>query len=297
MWKIKSNHTTKRKKMSFRRNLFSIKGICPKYKKDSFRMTIFVAACILLQLTGCEKRQRDQQQTATDVVPETPAQTEPTSDFATSDPGQVSLARNFYFIFDGSGSMRDPLGRDCGGDQSFKRKLEGAKWAVAEFLKKVPEDVNLGLYVFDEHHVPPQPNCEVVPLASNNMTAFLQAINNVEAGGGTPLSRAIQFGAEVLAKQKAKQLGYGEFRLVVVTDGLADDIPQAAEFATEKEIPIYAIGLCIQEDHPLRQYAVSYRAANSFEDLAKALEATVAETEFYDAKTFESVDEQRIQAR
>jgi hypothetical protein len=92
-----------------------------------------------------------------------------------------------------------------------------------------------------------------------------------------------------LARQREQQLGYGEFRLIVVTDGLADDIPQAAEFATEKAIPIYAIGLCIQEDHPLRQYAVSYRAADNFQDLAKALEATVAETEFYDAKTFEAV--------
>jgi hypothetical protein len=258
----------------------------------------FIRLLILLTIMGIiasmfctEKREKHEQQAAaTDPAKvETPNQVEPASDFATSDLGQISLARNFYFIFDGSGSMRDPLGSDCGGDQSFKHKLDGAKWAVAEFLKKVPEDVNLGLYVFDEHHVPPQPDCEVVPLASNNLAAFLQAINEVEAGGGTPLARAIQFGAEVLAKQKAKQLGYGEYRLVVVTDGLADDIPQAAKFATEKEIPIYAIGLCIQEDHPLRQYAVSYRAANSFKDLAKALEATVAETEFYDAKTFEAL--------
>jgi hypothetical protein len=287
MWKIKSRHTTKREKMSFRRNLFSIKGNCPKYKKDSFRMTIFVAACILLQIIGCEKRQRDQQQTATDITPETT--TAPTtSDVATSDLGQISLARNFYFIFDGSGSMRDPLSSDCGGDQTFARKLEGAKWAVAEFLKKVPEDVTLGLYVFDENHRSRSAR-EVVPLGTNNMAAFLQAINAIEAGGGTPLAEAIRFGAEVLARQREQQLGYGEFRLIVVTDGLADDIPQAAEFATEKAIPIYAIGLCIKEDHPLRQYAVSYRAADNFEDLAKALEATVAETEFYDAKTFEAV--------
>jgi hypothetical protein len=49
--------------------------------------------------------------------------------------------------------------------------------------------------------------------------------------------------------------------------------------------------MCIKEDHPLRQYAVSYRAADNFEDLAKTLEATVAETEFYDAKTFEALGE------
>lgn len=257
----------------------------------------FIRLLILLTITGIiasmfctKKRQQEQQQAATPIPNnvEPAEQTAPTSDLATSDLGQISLARNFYFIFDGSGSMRDPLSRDCGGDRSFKRKLDGAKWAVAEFLKKVPEEVNLGLYVFDENHTR-ESECNVLPLGSNNMAAFLQAINEVEAGGGTPLARAIQFGADILAEQKQKQLGYGEFRLVVVTDGLADDIPEAAEFATEKEIPIYAIGLCIQEDHPLRQYAVSYRAANSFEDLAKALEATVSETEFYDAKAFEEL--------
>jgi hypothetical protein len=250
-----------------------------------------------LLIVSCQK-QRDQQQAATGAAPETttaPATSDfATSDLETSDLGQISLARNFYFIFDGSGSMRDPLSSDCGGDQSFKRKLEGAKWAIAEFLKKVPADVNLGLYVFDENHSR-QSECNVLPLGPNNMAAFLQAINDVEAGGGTPLARAIRFGAEVLAEQRKMQLGYGEFRLIVVTDGLADDIPQAAEYATEKEIPIYAIGLCIQEDHPLRQYAVSYRAADNFQDLAKALEATVSEAEFYDAKAFEAVESQAVE--
>jgi hypothetical protein len=253
-------------------------------QKFNYLVCVF---CAVLLSSGCERRESNQQTSTTDSSEiETTAQTESTLDLATSDLGQISLARNFYFIFDGSGSMRDPLSSDCGGDQSFKRKLEGAKWAIAEFLKKVPADVNLGLYVFDENHSR-RSECNVLPLGPNNMAAFLQAINEVEAGGGTPLARAIQFGAEVLAEQRKQQLGYGEYRLIVVTDGLADDIPQAAEFATEKEIPIYAIGLCIQEDHPLRQYAVSYRAANNFQDLAKALEATVSEAEFYDAKAFE----------
>jgi hypothetical protein len=259
----------------------------------------YLIACLIVlsQCIACQRREKQQTATTNQPPVETSQQAEPTSDLRVSDTtteGEISLARNFYFIFDGSGSMRDPLGSDCGGDQSFKRKLEGAKWAIAEFLKKVPADVNLGLYVFDENHSR-QSECNVLPLGPNNMAAFLQAINDVEAGGGTPLARAIRFGAEVLAEQRKMQLGYGEFRLIVVTDGLADDIPQAAEYATEKEIPIYAIGLCIQEDHPLRQYAVSYRAADNFQDLAKALEATVSEAEFYDAKAFEAVESQAVE--
>ncbi len=277
---------------------FFVKRKTKNVKPDNaLRLSLSHLFCTLFAfflIVSCQK-QREQQQAATDVAPETTT-TPATSDFTTSDVGQISLARNFYFIFDGSGSMRDPLSSDCGGDQTFGRKLEGAKWAVAEFLKKVPEEVNLGLYVFDENHRS-RSEREVVPLGTNTMAAFLQAINAIEAGGGTPLAEAIRFGAEVLARQREQQLGYGEFRLIVVTDGLADDLPQAAEFATENAIPIYAIGLCIQEDHPLRQYAVSYRAADNFQDLAKALEATVAETEFYDAKTFEALGELRIEAK
>ncbi|MGH7451706.1 MAG: vWA domain-containing protein [bacterium] len=271
-------------------------------RKSAFRLLLqclYLAFFAFLLIVSCQK-QRDQQQAATGVAPETT--TAPTtsglatSDLMTSDSAQISLARNFYFIFDGSGSMRDPLSSDCGGDQTFGRKLEGAKWAVAEFLKKVPEDVNLGLYVFDENHRN-RSQSEVVPLGPGNLAVFLQVINEIEAGGGTPLAYAIRSGTEILARQREKQLGYGEFRLVVVTDGLADEIPIAAEYATKNAIPIYAIGLCIKEDHPLRQYAVSYRAADNFQDLAKALEATVAETEFYDARTFEALGTQKMETK
>jgi hypothetical protein len=258
-----------------------------KMLKYPVRSSWIVLTTVVL-IIQCQQKQNQSHQQPPSTADPAPRVAEQYQTPAEKIAGQISLARNFYFIFDGSGSMRDPLRSDCGGDQSFRRKLEGAKWAVAEFLKKIPEDVNLGLYVFDEHHFT-RSACQVVPLGPNNLTAFLQAIYEVEAGGGTPLAPAIQFGTEILARQREQQLGYGEFRLIVVTDGLARDLPAAAEFANEKAIPIYAIGLCIQEDHPLRHYAVSYRAANDFQDLARALEATVAETEFYDAQAFEGL--------
>ncbi len=247
-------------------------------------------------IMGCQQRQQDQKSPQPQTTVETTTAAAEQTPMPEEIEGQISLARNFYFIFDGSGSMRDPLSSDCGGDQTFQRKLEGAKWAVAAFLKKVPEDVNLGLYVFDENHRN-RSQSEVVPLGPGNLAAFLQAVNAIEAGGGTPLAYAIRCGTEILARQREKQLGYGEFRLIVVTDGLADEIPIAAEYATKNAIPIYAIGLCIKEDHPLRRYAVSYRAADNFQDLAKALEATVAETEFYDAKTFEALGAQEMESK
>ena len=199
---------------------------------------------------------------------------------------EVSLARNFYFIFDGSGSMQSEPGGACRGDQSFGSKIDGARWAVEEFLTKVPDDVNLGLYAFDRAG-----HSERVPLGAGNRQAFLSAISAIDVGGGTPLAASITFGTDQLVEQYKRQLGYGEYRLVVVTDGRADSIPGAARYASHFGMPIYAIGLCIDEDHPLRRYAVSYRAADSFSDLAEGLEETLAELETVDATTFEALAE------
>ena len=187
--------------------------------------------------------------------------------------GDVSLIRNFYFIFDGSGSM----GGMCAGQV----KLQGAKEAVRMFLTKVPADVNLGLYVFDGRGAR-----EVVPLGPNNRAAFMRSIDEISNGGGTPLARSIQFGSDRLVEQYKRQLGYGEYRLLVVTDGQASGIPEAARYAARYSMPIYAIGLCIEGGHPLRSFAVSYREANNYADLERALEETLAELPVFDVTEF-----------
>lgn len=185
---------------------------------------------------------------------------------------EVSLARNFYFIFDGSGSMLDPPGGACTGERRFANKIDGAKWAIGEFMKMVPEDIHLGLYVFDRNG-----RSERLALGPGRREAFQQAIGAVRAGGETPLADAIRKATDQLVAQYRRQLGYGEFRIVVVTDGIADGIPNAAVYAAQHGIPIYAIGLCIGQNHALRKYAVSYRAADNFADLQKGLGETLAE--------------------
>ncbi len=196
--------------------------------------------------------------------------------------GQALLTRNFYFIVDGSGSMRERPTQKCGGDQKFADKMAGAQWAINKFLEQVPEDVNIGLYVFDSYG-----KREVVPLGSGNRESFFKAIANIDAGGGTPLTGAIRVGTNRLVEQYKKQLGYGEFRLVVITDGEAEDIPGAAVYAARCGIPIYAIGLCVEPNHPLRTFSVSYQAADSFADLSQSLKDTLAELPNYDATQFE----------
>jgi len=197
--------------------------------------------------------------------------------------GAASLTRNFYFIFDGSGSMSESLTKQCAGDRRFGSRLEGAKWAVEQFLPLMPRDVNLGLWIFDADG-----NRERVPLGPGNHETFLTEVRKTRASGNTPLTESIEQGVNRLVQQRDQQLGYGEFRLIVVTDGQATGrpLPQAVNYAREQRIPIYTIGLCIGEKHELRKYSVSYRAADSIEALKRGLEETLAETSVFDPKTF-----------
>ncbi|MCP4215403.1 MAG: VWA domain-containing protein [bacterium] len=197
--------------------------------------------------------------------------------------GEAQLTRNFYFIMDGSGSMGENTGRNCGGDQKFSDKMEGARWAIKEFLKHVPEDVHIGLYVFDG-----KDKKEVVPLGGENRQDFIKAVDGIQVGGGTPLARAIRYGTDQLVAKYKKQLGYGEYRLVVVTDGKANGIPGAAIYASRYGIPIYAIGLCVDPNHPLRSFSVSYQAADNFNDLSKGLQDTLAELPSVSVTDFEA---------
>ena len=199
-------------------------------------------------------------------------------------PGSTpSLTRNFYVIFDGSGSMAETLTRQCKGDRRFGSRLEGAKWAVEQFLPLVPPDVHLGLWIFDASG-----NSERVPLGPDNRDRFRTAVQQTRAGGQTPLTESIEQGVNRLVQQRDAQLGYGEFRLIVVTDGQATGrpLPQAVGYARAQRIPIYTIGLCIGEQHELRKYSVSYRAADSIEALKRGLEETLAETNVFDPRTF-----------
>jgi uncharacterized protein with von Willebrand factor type A (vWA) domain len=202
--------------------------------------------------------------------------------------GTISLRRNFYFVFDGSGSMQHWPKNEAKDADRKDRKIDGAKWAVREFLKKVPDDVNLGLYVFDRNG-----KREEVPLGPNNRAQFLGAIDAVKAGGNTPLGDAITRGSKALAKQYKKQLGYGEYRLIVITDGEATDyLASGVNEAKQNKIPIYTIGFDMGQEHELRQHSISYRSADSAAEVEQALEEAAAELDIFDPTAFPNPAEQ-----
>lgn len=248
-------------------------------------LAVWVVALALIRCWGDARDRRGgearPEASAPTAVPSAPGSTaEPVEITFDDSAGEVSLRRNVYVVFDGSGSMRGRTDRDCGGDQEFGSKLDGAKWALRTFLERVPDDVNLGLYVFDHDG-----RREVVPLGDDR-AGFLAAVEAIRAGGRTPLADALRFATDRLVQQYRDQLGYGEFRLVVITDGKASALPDAVAYASRWGIPIYAIGLCLREEHPLRTLAVSYQAADRFDDLARGLEETLAELPSFDPTVF-----------
>jgi hypothetical protein len=194
---------------------------------------------------------------------------------------EALAASNYYVVLDGSGSM---LVSEC---SDGARKIDAAITALERFVEQVPPDANLGLAVFDASGL-----SERVPLANGNHDVFRGALQAVSAEGGTPLRSAITLGYERLTAQARRQLGYGDYHLVVVTDGVPDpasEMPTAIvrSMLAESPVVLHTIGFCIGEDHVLNQPGRTYYvAANSPEQLQQGLGSVLAEAPSFDVATF-----------
>lgn len=188
--------------------------------------------------------------------------------------GEISLNKNFYLILDDSGSMGERA--YCG---TFNNKIEAAKWAISEFATKVvSSDVNLGLYALNRG--------ELYPIGKNR-DAIVEKIKTINASNGTPLNYAIARATDALVNQRSKQLGYGEYYIVVATDGdgTDGDVNDSVNYATSNGIPIITIGFGIK-NHPLKNKSISYREATNPDELLGALKETQGETAYFDSSTF-----------
>jgi Ca-activated chloride channel family protein len=193
---------------------------------------------------------------------------------------QDLTARNFYVVLDGSGSMSE---RACMGDG---RKMDQAKAALEVFSKSVPRNANLGLLVFDSRGVQ-----ERVRLATDNRPAFLREVGITAPSGGTPLRDALTLARQRLEDQARRQFGYGEYTLVVVTDGEAsanqDPRPVVNDMLARSPVIIHTIGFCISPKHSLNQPGRTvYKAANDRAGLERGLEAALAEAPNFTADRF-----------
>lgn len=184
--------------------------------------------------------------------------------------------KNFYVIFDGSGSME---GSGCA-DGSTKEVV--SKDALKKFAKAIHPDYNLGLLVFDGAGI-----TERVSLATANRDLFITKVYEADTNSGTPLRTAITRGVAKLKAQAGNQLGYGEYHLVVITDGDAgmseDPTNIVNDTVRNTPIEIHTMGFCIGENHALNQPKKTfYVSANSADELVKGLEEVSSETSSFE---------------
>ncbi|MBI5077099.1 VWA domain-containing protein [Candidatus Falkowbacteria bacterium] len=198
------------------------------------------------------------------------------------------LAKNYFVILDSSGSMSEGA---CNSEFGTT-KSQVAKSALMAFAGQVPADANLGFMVF-ENAVEGAEIKERLSLGVNNRDAFRRAVDETTPQGGTPLYEAVLAGLKSLTRQAQKQLGYGEYFLVVVTDGEANpghEPDRVVDFIVEKTpVTLYTIGFCIGSHHTLNRPGVTfYREANNPNELAAALQQVLAESpEFKDMGSFQ----------
>ena len=200
--------------------------------------------------------------------------------------GQASIAenlnmKNYYLVFDASGSMENS---QCSNGLS---KIVVAKNSVIEFIKKIPADANIGLNVFDNTG-----SYERVSLGLKSRDKIIAEIKRVQAGGGTPLQSAIDTGYRSLSKQAVSQLGYGEYHMVVITDGEASsgEDPQftVKQMLTNSPVVLHTIGFCLSGQHSLNQAGYTlYKAAGNPAELTKGLDSVLAESPDFNVDAFE----------
>ena len=180
---------------------------------------------------------------------------------------------NIVVILDASGSMKDKFR----GDQT-KSKMDAAKEALQEVLAKIPDGTNIGVLVFSGRNIR---NEWVYPLGPKDTNRLIEAINRPQPEGGTPLGRYIRIGANRLLQQREKQYNYGNYRLLIVTDGKAGDSEKVAKYTPEilnRQIRVDVIGVDMETDHQLAQEADSYRRADNPGELVAAVSQILAET-------------------
>ena len=178
---------------------------------------------------------------------------------------------NVVIVLDASGSMEETLAG------TRTRKMDAAKTALKTVLERVPASTHMGLLVFSSSNVKDH---WVYPLGPRDDAALTRAIELPEPAGNTPLGRYLKIAGDRLLEERAKQFGYGTYRLLVVTDGEAQDQNLVDRFAPDimaRGLTLDVIGVGMKQEHTLARKSHSYRRANDPASLQRAVAEVLAE--------------------
>jgi hypothetical protein len=185
------------------------------------------------------------------------------------DPGVYS--DNIVVVLDASGSMGAPF------SGARETKMSAAKSALKQVLLQSPATAQIGVLVFSAKNTSSD---WVYPLGPRDDARLSAAISLPEAGMSTPLGKYMKLGADCLLRQREKQFGYGSYRLLIVTDGQADDRDAMENNTREilaRGICIDVIGVDMADEHLLARSVHAYRRADDPASLTRAVRESLAE--------------------
>ena len=175
---------------------------------------------------------------------------------------------------------------------SMNARMGAAKDAVTEAARLLPQSGRLGVLALNAGLVQePAPAAEAA-------AALPSRLDPIRADGSTPLGPALMAARAMLEAEAARQRGFGTYRIIVATDGAADDELRLAEavagILTETPIQISTIGIGLGSGHVLNMPGhVSYVGVTDVSGLATALAAAVAEnTTFEPITAFDAAEEE-----
>jgi hypothetical protein len=185
---------------------------------------------------------------------------------ARPDPGRTFTA----IILDDSGSM--------GSD------IVPARDAVVAALDAMDPDDRVAVIALNAGEILP---FSTVSDAKGTLPALLA---RVISEGGTPLTGAMIAAREALAREAAVAGGFGTYRILVTTDGAADDSvalqAEVEHIARATPIQIATIGVGIRGGHILRRDDLAaFVAIDDVGQLAAALRDAIAEEQTFSAIT------------
>jgi len=185
---------------------------------------------------------------------------------ARPDPGRTFTA----IILDDSGSM--------GAD------IVPAREAVVAALDAMDPDDRVAVIALNAGVILP---FSTVAEAQGTLPRLLAS---VISEGGTPLTGAMIAAREALAREAAVSGGYGTYRILVTTDGAADDgaalQAEVEHIARATPIQIATIGVGIRGGHILRRDDLAaFVAIDDVGQLAAALRDAIAEEQTFSAIT------------
>ncbi|MEM9317441.1 MAG: VWA domain-containing protein [Pseudomonadota bacterium] len=185
---------------------------------------------------------------------------------AQPDPNRTFTA----IVLDDSGSM--------GGD------IEPAKAAVLQALSSMSEGDRVAVIALNDG--------VILPFMSvgDAKSALPAPLARVTSDGSTPLTASIQTARRALAAEAARVGGFGTFRILVTTDGQADDGAalrgEIEDLARVTPIQVATIGVGIDDRHVLsRPDLAAFVTVSDISGLGAALQSAIAEEQNFSAIT------------